>query len=115
MEAGAFNKLVKSMFFECERTLAKKRQNYAPTGDRLINFKVSARRRGITPEQALWGFRDKHDTAIQQAIQNPREIHTEEEWQEWIKDNINYLVLLYALIKERNGGQEANADSPQNA
>lgn len=97
-------------FFEqevktCKEIMDEKNADYAPGDDKLANFKQAAKLAAISPEKALWGFDLKHRTSIHQGIEgkicNGR--WPLGWWQEKIRDHINYMVLLLALIEERHG------------
>ena len=108
MTGKDFDKIRDELLKHCIILLSSKEKDYA-TQDRLHNFKLSATRQQTTPELALWYYRDKHETAIQTAIhelaKNGKK-HPLKKWREWVGDSINYLILLYALIAER---EKANA------
>lgn len=81
--------------------LAKKAHEYAQDNDRLHNFKVAARIKDESPEKALWGMSTKHLVAIIDMVEG-RLKPTEFMINEKIGDMINYLILLEALLKEKN-------------
>lgn len=102
MTPEAFNEIKDLILIQCNLTLSQKANEYADK-DRLSNFKKAARVTGGTPEQALMGFRLKHEVALNDFvywISSGKDIPIE-----WIKekiiDLINYNILLYALITER--------------
>jgi hypothetical protein len=60
-----FNTIVDETFATCERLLGVKQIDYANGDrDRLHNFKVIATRRNITPEMACNLLMLKHETAL---------------------------------------------------
>lgn len=92
-------------------TLGSKGREYA-RGDRLSNFKRAASFLGTTPEAALIGMLNKHIVSIYDMVDdldsNPQ--HPELQWNEKIGDAINYLILLKALIHERNTWKEPSQE-----
>jgi hypothetical protein len=77
--------------------------------DKLFNFKEAGRIDNITPIEALRGMWLKHRTSINQGLD---ELMCEEKcrpWEWWVEksiDNINYNILLLALIEElKNEGK----------
>lgn len=106
MDLKRFNDVVDTQLFRCLETLAAKGLEYAPTairgGDRLENFKIAAEGLGTKPKQALWGMAYKQLASIGGlcSIGEPVNPETEKLWQEKITDSINYLLLLWALVRE---------------
>jgi len=103
-----FNEIVEAQCESIKRVLSGKSKEYASEDDRLHNFKLSARRQECTPERALWGMRDKHEVSIQDIISRIEFGFgygnlTKEMIDEKIGDDINYLILLKALLYERCG------------
>jgi hypothetical protein len=112
-----FNTILDETFTTCERLLGVKQIDYANGGrDRLHNFKVLATRLQVTPEKACALLMGKHQTALDDFIEDigkgwaRRDI---ESWREKILDIINYHVLLLALVIERRG-EESPRDKPVN-
>lgn len=85
-------------------TLLEKAREYAADGDRLHNFRVAAEVQGISPVAALGGMMAKHTVSVYDMIRDcgdrPRCKFSTALWEEKIKDSINYLYLLWALINE---------------
>lgn len=92
---GAIN----TMIGHCQELLHIKNDEYA-TADHFHNFKVAAQLQGITPEQALIGMMDKHVVSVHDLVNEQAEGMEipAEVWLEKIGDNINYLLILYAMI-----------------
>lgn len=80
-------------------TLLNKAKEYATDGDRLHNFKVAADVQGISPTAALAGMMAKHTVSVYDMI-GTSEVYPLDLWEEKIKDSINYLFLLWALLNE---------------
>ena len=101
MTSTDFNQLVHEVFDKCSNTLLRKADEYTDE-DRLSNFKKAARMAGCTPAQALMGFKLKHDVATQDFVNWDADgkLIPMEYWTEKVVDSINYLILLYALVKD---------------
>ena len=99
MNCEVFNQHLQHMQQVSVDTLLQKAKEYATDGDRLHNFKVAAAVQGITPVQALAGMMAKHTVSVYDmagtGMQYPVDL-----WEEKIKDSINYLFLLWALVQE---------------
>jgi hypothetical protein len=105
MKTEQFNEIVSNRIESIQDVLMAKAKEYSSDTDRLHNFKVAAAlaSRPETPEQALWGMMRKHlvsviDIIDQTAIGNAPSDHMRNEK---IGDSINYLILLEALLIER--------------
>ena len=99
MEQEVFNQHLQYMQQVTVETLIQKAKEYAVDGDRLHNFKVAAAVQGISPMAALAGMMAKHTVSVYDMI-GTGETYPMELWEEKIKDNINYLFLLWALLQE---------------
>lgn len=101
MEAQKFNTVLDAQLDRIRAMLGTKAGEYATDGDRLANFKTAAALQGITPEEALRGMMAKHTVSINDMIKagDPTRFSMEQ-WDEKITDNINYLILLRALVEE---------------
>lgn len=95
-----FERVVEKRITQIRNTLNRKAVEYAVNDDRFHNFKVAARINNTTPEKALKGMMLKHEVSVQDLIDNPGSA-TEELINEKIGDNINYLILLEGLLRER--------------
>lgn len=104
MTSEVFNKHLKHMQSVTVDTLTNKAREYASGGDRLHNFKVAAEVQGISPAAALAGMMAKHTVSVYDMIREggnrPAVRFPMELWEEKIKDSINYLYLLWALLNE---------------
>ena len=93
-----------SRFKKCkELLLGEKNVEYSRNGDKLHNFKVAAKMRNTTPENALIGMWVKQLVSIFDIVNDLKgeELPKRETLAEKITDSINYLILLEALITER--------------
>ena len=98
MEVQVFNKIIGEQIKRCTDVLIQKAEEYA-TEDRLHNFKVAAKLKDETWEQAISGMMVKHTISIYDMINSGRE-YPMSMWNEKITDNINYLLLLRAVVEE---------------
>ena len=106
MRTEKFNAIIKERIERCIILLECKADEYA-TNDRLHNFKIAGQLQDCTPVKALAGMMCKHTVSIYDLINEfEKGIDiTLEMWDEKIGDNINYLLLLTALIAEYKEGE----------
>lgn len=85
-----------------------KAKEYSRGNDRLSTFKRAAALKKCTPERALEGMKIKHTISIYDMLDDLDigKHHSLDKWKEKIGDEINYLILLYALLIERAGGND---------
>lgn len=100
MTSEVFNKHLQHMQEVTVDTLMDKAKEYATNGDRLHNFKVAAAVQGISSNAALAGMMAKHTVSVYDMI-GTGEVYPMALWEEKIKDSINYLFLLWALLNEQ--------------
>lgn len=100
MDSKKFKEVVKEQFTICEDTLINKAKEYAADGDRLHNFKCAAGLMNCDPKEALHGMMVKHTTSISDMCRSGKD-YPMSLWEEKIKDNINYLLLLKAIVVEQ--------------
>ena len=101
MTTEELNKVVQKRVDDLWETLSKKGAEYAPV-DRLANFKKAGAMKQESPEKALWGMVTKHIIALQDFIDDMDEdFRPYPFWNEKVGDIICYMVLLDALIQER--------------
>jgi hypothetical protein len=104
MNQNDFKILVESTMESCKKTLVKKREEYVndPNIDVLSNFKNNAELSIVgTPEGIGWELMTKHLQSIKDYCEG-RKVGSEV-LDEKIGDAINYLVLIKAVISEREG------------
>lgn len=104
MENHVFNQIIEEQVERCTSVLMKKQQEYA-TADRLHNFNVSAEMQGLKPRQALAGMMAKHVISIYDMCWDENTFDLDI-WNEKITDNINYLLLLRAVVEDEQEGKE---------
>jgi hypothetical protein len=97
MQNDQFTEVVQEQITRCLTTLDCKNNEYG-TEDRLHNFKVAAVLQDVIPTQALAGMMAKHTVSVYDMCRDgSRDLAL---WNEKITDNINYLLLLRALVEE---------------
>ena len=103
MNSQDFNKLANNRFNKCKELLGLKSNEYSRDNDKLHNFKNAGRMLGEIPEIALMGMKVKHTVSISDIVWDIQmgKLPSLELLAEKISDEINYLVLLEALITER--------------
>ncbi len=97
-----FERLAKARFDYCLNLMCnEKHKEYSRNDDKLHNFKVAGRIDDETPERALWGMWKKHIVSIRDIINDLPDLPDDVTLVDKISDNINYSVLLEALLTER--------------
>lgn len=81
--------------------LASKSDDYSTNADKLANFKLQARMDGISPVEALRGNWLKHRASIVQGLDELEhgKVRPLKWWQEKLRDDRNYNILLHALVQ----------------
>ena len=90
---------IAEMIEHSQSVLLAKYDEYA-TEDHFHNFNVASVLQGQTPEQALIGMMDKHVVSVHDLVnkQATGEEISFDTWREKIGDNINYLLILWAMV-----------------
>lgn len=104
MNVKKFNRVLEVRIGKTRAVLDSKNKEYASDTDKLHNFKRAGNMLQCSPEKALVGMMVKHTISILDIvdkINDKKEYPTKEMIEEKIGDNINYLILLEALIKEK--------------
>ena len=99
MTTEQFNKTVENMLEVCKDTLIKKQGEYNLEEDRLAFFKEGNELTRLSPERTLYMFMYKHVKSLADMVASEH-VYSKELWEEKIKDNINYLLLLRALLED---------------
>jgi hypothetical protein len=99
MRTEDFNKVIDDTINICKKTLIKKQGEYNLDEDRLSFFKEGNELTKLSPERTLYLFMYKHIKSLADMVASeksfPRQL-----WTDKIIDNINYLLLLWALIND---------------
>lgn len=85
---------------EAKELRIKKGSDYSGVEDSNRNFKEAAKRLGITPEQVLSVYLDKHLDAIHTFIKDG--VVKSEPIVGRVQDAINYLLIFLSLVWEKN-------------
>lgn len=104
MTTEEFLKVFDETILKCRSLLIKKDVEYKRDDDKLHNFKLASKLEQCSPERALRGMLTKHVISVYDYINDIENgINNDiEKWDEKIFDTVNYLILLRALIIERN-------------
>lgn len=110
MNTKRFDEIIERRIQRCRDVLYVKANEYA-TEDRLHNFKVAAELQHCTPITALAGMMAKHTVSVYDLIQRQEQglAVPIEMWDEKIGDHINYLLLLSALVQEKEDEETEGA------
>lgn len=96
------DKIIKETIDRCLTLLRTRALGYATDDDALHNFRNAAKLQGCTMAQALDGMMAKHTVSIYDMVRSGKEYDLKI-WDEKICDNINYLLLLKAVVFEEQG------------
>ena len=115
MKHAEFEWLLNDIIREIRKRLDTKNKEYATDNDKLHNFKRAAVIDSISPIEALRGMELKHLTSLRDMLdglkmgkQYPLIV-----WWEKMIDEINYLILLYALLTEEQKQPEIKGFCPK--
>lgn len=98
MNTRKFDRIVKELIEKVDRVRLQAQQEYAETDNVFKNFEETAVRLGLTREEVLYVFLDKHLRGIARWIRGVKDQRDSIEGR--IIDSINYLILLYAMIRD---------------
>lgn len=106
MTNKAFYELMNNIFVDALAIAQQKGADYTKgSADALANFKEGGKAIGIDPKEVCWVFMNKHYQAITNYVRTDGKSESEP-ISERIKDMINYLVLLQAIITEETNISE---------
>jgi hypothetical protein len=116
MDHDMFASIVYNQLEHCKTVLVEKGKEYS-TEDKLHNFRVAAEVQGCSPIVALGGMMAKHTVSIYDMIGDTDNMfgtspHSDVLWREKITDHINYLLLLWAFIKEQDVEPKVEVTNP---
>jgi hypothetical protein len=109
MNQKDFTKFLEQEFETCRNIMSTKSSDYSTNEDKLYNFKLGGEMAGVDPIIVCDGFCLKHRVSIEQGMRElawDGTLRPIEWWREKIRDNINYLYLLLALLTERTEEKE---------
>lgn len=116
MLPSEFSALCDETFNVLRALHAVKSGEYAADTDKLANFREASRRLGITPEQVLLVYLDKHYSAIANFIRDRSANRTRprsEPIEGRIHDAMVYLLLLKALLADAHSVSRAINTEPR--
>lgn len=116
MTPQAFHSLVEHTFDHLRALYAVKAGEYATDADRLSNFRGAAQRTGMTSEQVLLIYLDKHYASICNYIRDSAQGKSRprsEPINGRVDDMIVYLLLFKALLQEASSVGSAINDDPK--
>lgn len=102
MEPSEFNQFLRVTLNEIQETLSAKEQVYSSNANRFHNFNRAAIMDWTTPIRSLRGMQTKHRVAISDFLNEPITDTPYHEWREKIIDNINYYILMLAMVYEEH-------------
>ena len=113
MNLKTFDQFLANRLADIQSILGKKSADYSDGDDKLFNFKLAASMEGITPIESLRGMHLKHRTSIRQGLDDLQhgKVRPWEWWVEKETDNINYSILLLALIYEEYFNVKTTTDT----
>ena len=110
MNQETFDKYTRRLLTKATQVRHAKRSEYCAEEDRLSNFRKAAHVQDTSIEGAISGMMAKHTVSIYDMVNgefetfDPNAPYPIELWEEKIIDNINYLILLYAAVRESKDG-----------
>lgn len=107
MNQEEFEKVFHYITGKCQHILVDRAKRYANNDDRLRNFTNVSQELGLTRKRIPTIFSAKQREAFMSALKTDGEFSMEI-WEEWIVDQINYLILTFAIMKEESNGSASN-------
>lgn len=104
MTGNQFNAVMEEQLEYCKQLLTSKANEYKGEVNRFHTFEIAANMQGINKKQALAGMMAKHTVSIYDMCKCGN--YSVEKWTEKITDNINYLLLLKAMIIEEENNEK---------
>lgn len=106
MNDREFEKIVDRRLSIVQKILTSKTKEYATDKDRLHNFKRSSEVLGVSPAKSCFAYFTKHLVSIMDMVdfRRPSQLAIDEKF----TDAINYLLLLEALLVERENEKRKN-------
>lgn len=98
-----FTELVEKRLQAIRDTLISKGKEYSSEEDRLINFKLGAKKSGLTSIQVLQGYKLKHEISIDEICRDfdGGKVVYLPQIDEKFTDDICYRILQEAILKEK--------------
>lgn len=99
MKKKDYGKAIDEEINYCKSILLKKGKEYQSNEDVFNNFVKGETLLKDTKEKVLFSYLMKHLISLSDMVDAPA-INSFATWREKITDSINYLLILYAMIKE---------------
>ena len=102
MNQKEFEKIFSIIVGKCENILIERAKRYASDDNRLRNFYNVAKEQHLPVARIPTLFSAKQREAFNEALQDNVSCFTLDIWEEWVVDQINYLILTYAIVKQES-------------
>ena len=112
MNKNKFDETVLGILDECKQLLVTKGQDYSSDFDRLSHFKEAEKFTGLSQWDVWRVLFFKHIQSVRVYFINDRQ-KLNEDIKHRIRDSINYLILLEAMLVEESEGDKQDAESPK--
>jgi len=109
MDAKTFDKYFDEIFNKSEEIFLQARKEYAENEDVFKNFEALESILNISREEVLFVYFYKHVLGISNYLKGVKKQRDSIEGR--ILDAINYLIMLYAMIKERKEKEKEQCDT----
>jgi hypothetical protein len=109
MNNTEFEKAFEFIQDKCYQTLIERAKRYATDADRLRNFYNVSKEQDIPVQRIPNLFSAKQREAYSEALKGDIFAHSIELWEEWIVDQINYMILTYAILLNEGGRKPKEA------
>jgi len=103
MNNTEFEKSFEFITGKCREILVERAKRYATDADRLRNFYNVSKEQDIPVQRIPNLFSAKQREAYNEALKGDIFAHSIEMWEEWIVDQINYMILTYAILLNEGG------------
>jgi len=103
MHNNQFTEVVLGLLDECKEMLVKKGEDYSTSDDRLDNFKSAEQFTSLSQWQCWEALFFKHIQSLRTYFRSGRK-QLNEDVHHRIRDSINYLILLEAMLVEEKEG-----------
>ena len=103
MNANEFESAFDFIYDKCHQTLIERAFRYANDNDRLRNFYNVSKEQQLPVHRIPTLFSAKQREAFNEALKGNIFGFNIDMWEEWIIDQINYLILTYAILLNESG------------
>jgi hypothetical protein len=113
MNSTDFEIVFVAIISKCRETLIERANRYAYDTDRLRNFYNVAQEQNLPVQRIPTIFSAKQREAFNEALKGDIFGVNISMWEEWIVDQINYLILTYAILLNEGGRIPKEVDQCQ--